>query len=117
MPRPVRLGRRETGLVILWDDQLAVELPWQPLREACPCATCLQQDSAAVTVDLPILDLAEARPLTLSGIEPMGNYAFALMFSDGHSTGIYTIEYLRQLSEAVPEHLRLSADDLPGFPA
>jgi DUF971 family protein len=28
---------------------------------------------------------------------PVGNYAYAIAFSDGHDTGIYTIEYLREL--------------------
>ena len=30
-------------------------------------------------------------------IEPIGNYAIRLIFDDGHDTGIFTWEYLREL--------------------
>jgi DUF971 family protein len=46
---------------------------------------------------LPVLSAAEARPLTISKMEPVGNYAYSIEFSDGHGTGIYTLELLRQL--------------------
>jgi DUF971 family protein len=29
----------------------------------------------------------------------MGNYAYSVQFSDGHNTGIYSLEFLRQLGE------------------
>lgn len=32
-------------------------------------------------------------------IEPVGNYGVKIIFSDGHQTGIYSWEYLRELSE------------------
>jgi DUF971 family protein len=28
---------------------------------------------------------------------PMGRYAYSIHFSDGHDTGIYTLELLREL--------------------
>ncbi len=46
---------------------------------------------------LPVLSTAEARPLTIAKMEPVGNYAYSIAFSDGHDTGIYTLELLRQL--------------------
>ena len=48
-----------------------------------------------------VLSAAEARPLELQGMTPVGNYAYALAFSDGHDTGIYTLELLRELGEAI----------------
>jgi DUF971 family protein len=36
--------------------------------------------------------------VTINGIEPVGNYAVKLVFSDGHSTGLYTWEYLYDLA-------------------
>ena len=32
-------------------------------------------------------------------IEPVGNYAARIMFDDGHSTGLFTWAYLRELGE------------------
>jgi DUF971 family protein len=49
---------------------------------------------------LPVLSTAEARPLKLLGMKPVGNYAYAIDFSDGHDTGIFTFELLLELGEA-----------------
>jgi len=35
--------------------------------------------------------------VTISSLVPMGNYAIAIHFSDGHTTGIYSWSYLLQL--------------------
>ena len=32
--------------------------------------------------------MAEARPLTIQGMKPVGNYAYSIDFSDGHGSGI-----------------------------
>jgi DUF971 family protein len=32
-------------------------------------------------------------------MKPVGNYAYTIAFSDGHDTGIYTFELLRELGE------------------
>jgi DUF971 family protein len=34
------------------------------------------------------------REVTLSGLEPVGNYAVQPTFSDGHDTGIFSWDYL-----------------------
>ena len=42
-------------------------------------------------------------------VEPVGNYALNFRWSDGHSTGIYTFEYLRKIcpcSQCLPEGLK-----------
>ena len=35
--------------------------------------------------------------LSIAGMQPVGQYAYSIEFSDGHSSGIYTLEYLREL--------------------
>jgi DUF971 family protein len=34
-------------------------------------------------------------PLRIEGVKPIGNYAYGIAFSDGHNTGIYSLEFLR----------------------
>jgi len=36
--------------------------------------------------------------VNISAVEPVGNYAVKLIFDDGHSTGIYTWDYLYDLA-------------------
>ena len=35
-------------------------------------------------------------------MKPVGNYAYSIAFSDGHDTGIFTFEFLRELGTEVP---------------
>jgi len=37
------------------------------------------------------------REVTITAIEPVGNYAIKLVFSDGHDTGLYSWDYLYSL--------------------
>ncbi|MGB1709258.1 MAG: DUF971 domain-containing protein, partial [Rubripirellula sp.] len=96
---PVGLGRDENSAVIIsWSD--GVETKWSALqlRKACPCATCRekrrgeekQQGVGSKLAGLPVLSAAEAQPLKIVGMKPVGSYAYNISFSDGHSSGIYS---------------------------
>ena len=39
----------------------------------------------------------------IKAMKPVGNYAYGIAFSDGHDTGIYTLEILRSLGEPVSD--------------
>ena len=49
--------------------------------------------------ELRILKPEEMVPLAPASMVPMGRYAYKIVWSDGHDTGIYTLEYLRELGE------------------
>ncbi|MBX7074946.1 MAG: DUF971 domain-containing protein [Pirellulales bacterium] len=100
---PTQLERAAGGkLLIQWSDGARREYTVRELREACPCATCREKRDAPPQPAglLPVLSAAEARPLELLGMKPVGNYAYAIEFSDGHDTGIYTFELLGRLGAA-----------------
>lgn len=89
----------EERLLIEWTDGTRRTYAYRELREACPCATCREKRSQPPppATALPILSPGEAQPLRLLDMRPVGNYAYSITFSDGHDTGIYTFELLRQL--------------------
>jgi hypothetical protein len=60
-------------------------------------ATLLQHLGVAFAAS----DLQEAQPLKITAMKPVGSYAYAIHFSDGHDTGIYTLEHLRELGRDV----------------
>jgi len=102
---PVRLektGSRE--LCIEWNDGVTQLISFRKLRDGCQCATCMDKRMKEQKNEnrggLPVLSAAEARPLDIEKMLPVGNYAYNIQFSDGHSTGIFTFELLRQLSTA-----------------
>ena len=41
------------------------------------------------------------RPVDVTGIELVGRYALSFAFSDGHATGIYRFDHLRQLTARI----------------
>ena len=104
-PRPTKLELRgEDRLLVEWSDGQKREITFNQLRSSCPCATCREKRAQPPkpASGLQVLSLAEARPLKILGMRPVGNYAYSIAFSDGHDTGIYTLEFLRELGEVVP---------------
>lgn len=100
-PTPVDLNIDGNGnLVIRWSDQFVQTLPIRYLRDRCPCATCLEKkmEPPAPSTSLPIVSAAEAQPLRIVSMQPSGNYAYRIEFSDSHGSGVYTLEYIRTLS-------------------
>jgi len=99
---PLRLVGSATGLSIEWQDGLHGSVSWKLLRDTCPCAVCRvarAESTAAVSpAELPILNLAEAQPLRATAMNPVGNYAYQIDFTDGHRSGIFSFDLLRQLS-------------------
>jgi DUF971 family protein len=82
----------EGAFRILWPG--GPETTVQPLRmrDACPCAGCVEEGTGVKLLD-PASIPGDIRPLE---IRPVGNYAVQIFWSDGHSTGIYTWETLRR---------------------
>ena len=105
--RPTKLELRgDNRLFVQWSDGQKREITVSQLRSACPCATCREKRAKPPEPAgglLPVLSLAEARPLAIQGMKPVGNYAYSIAFSDGHDTGIFTLEFLRELGSEVPE--------------
>jgi DUF971 family protein len=95
-------------LLILFSDGRRRRYTPSELRNNCPCATCREKRNAPppAATSLPVLSPQEARPLTVGGMTPVGAYAYAVKFSDGHDTGIYTFELLLRLGEAVDSDAR-----------
>ena len=97
--QPTRIERHETCLEIRWKDSHQSELPYRLLREKCPCAHCNATRAGKDPFHiLPPDDFFES--LRLVDIQRVGRYAVRLAWSDGHRTGIYTFEFLRELSES-----------------
>lgn len=102
MPLPTSINRHDDGSIcITWDD--ATQSHWTPaqLRQACPCATCREKKRKDVQspqrpMVLPVISAAEARPLRIDAMRPVGNYAYNIAFSDGHNSGIFSFTMLKR---------------------
>ncbi len=92
----VQLELLEPGhLLIEWGDGCECLYSYRELRLFCACARCVDEWSGK-----PILKPMEvADDIRVTGWSRTGHYGIGLTFSDGHSTGIYTLKRLRELGE------------------
>ena len=103
---PVSLDRTQSReLRIVWNDGVEQLLTFKALRAGCQCANCMEKRKGDIVAKanrdptaLPVLSAAETMPLEILKMEPVGNYAYNIEFSDGHSTGVFTFDLLRSLS-------------------
>lgn len=103
---PIELSIRDQNrLIITWNIGQQREYSARELRDHCPCATCREKRSAPPPPagELPVISMADLRPLTILRMKPVGNYAYAISFSDGHDTGIYTLDFLAELGAPISE--------------
>ena len=71
-------------------------LPSRSVRLACRCAACIDEASGQVRLR-PEAVPPDVRPLRAT---PLGNYGLSVEWSDGHGSGIYTLDQLRGLAGA-----------------
>lgn len=90
-PSEIRRLPEENRLRVLWEDGHVSHYDYGYLRGFCPCAVCQGHDNDAVVFHPP------PAQVTPSSIEPVGNYGISILWSDGHATGIYRFDFLRQL--------------------
>ena len=83
----------ESEVRILWKDGHESIYTGYALRVGCRCALCVDEMSGNKRLREESIS-KDVRPLS---IDPVGRYAIRFQWSDGHSTGIYTFELLREL--------------------
>ena len=97
LPTNIQLVGNEVAIV--WDDGVETYIEFERLRAASP--------SAETQGERDILGVQHGGhgPRKFSGVtvlswEQIGNYALRFDFSDGHRTGLYSFEYLRNLKSS-----------------
>jgi DUF971 family protein len=97
-PRPVeiKLHQKSRVLEVGFDDGKSYRLSCEYLRVYSP--------SAEVRGHGPGQEVLQEgkKDVEITAIEPVGNYAVKLVFSDGHDTGLYSWDYLYSLGEDQP---------------
>lgn len=89
-PSEIRLNPERNMLIVAFDDGARFELPAELLRVESPSAE-VRNHGGPKTIVLGKKDV------TIAAVEPVGNYAVRISFSDGHDTGLYSWTWLHQL--------------------
>ncbi|HET9272795.1 MAG TPA: DUF971 domain-containing protein [Methyloceanibacter sp.] len=92
-PTELRVDKDKRTLTVSFDDGKHFSLPAELLRVLSPSAE-VQGHSEAQRVTV-----AGKKDVRIARIEPVGNYAARIVFDDGHDTGLFVWDYLRDLGE------------------
>jgi DUF971 family protein len=96
--KPIKIKRESEGVIsITWDDANITKYAPDQLRDKCPCAGCQGETILFKTYEpvAPKIDLPGK--YEIKSIVPIGNYAIQIIWGDGHDTGIFSWDYLRNL--------------------
>ncbi|MEZ4590246.1 MAG: DUF971 domain-containing protein [Chloroflexota bacterium] len=103
-PTGVKADRNERVLKITWDDGRESVYPFAGLRAACPCVSCKGgHDNMGGPANPALVRDAPDTGVTVNNLQAVGAYALQFFWSDGHDTGIYTWDFLRQSDPALAE--------------
>ena len=91
-PTDIRLHKKTAVLELRYADGSAYSLPAEFLRVYSPSAEVRGHGRGQEVLQVGKINVK------INKIEPVGHYAVQLHFDDGHNTGIYSWEYLRELA-------------------
>jgi len=91
VPTEIRLDRAARVLHVTFDSGEGFALPAEYLRVESPSAEVQGHGPGQKTV------LGGKQAVGIGAVEPVGHYAVRLIFDDGHDTGIFSWDYLREL--------------------
>jgi len=91
IPSNIKLHQKSRLLEIVFNDNTECMLSCEFLRVYSPSAEVRGHGAGQ-----EVLQVGKEN-VNITAIEPIGNYAVKLVFSDGHDTGLYSWDYLYYL--------------------
>jgi DUF971 family protein len=102
-PKSVKVNKTTgQGMDIDWKDGHHSHYTFAWLRDACPCATCNEErEGSGRRIGHPAAPKPGALPMYKDPtrpleVTPIGRYAISFHWNDGHTTGIYSWDFLRR---------------------
>lgn len=92
-PTEIKLRRKSRVLEVAWPDGRRDALAFEYLRVHSPSAEVQGHGPGQ-----DVLQIAKEN-VQVMAVDPVGHYAVRLVFDDGHDSGLYTWQYLRELGE------------------
>jgi DUF971 family protein len=87
-------------LAVKWSDDSETFVSLETLRRYCPCAGCKGEVDVMGNLHKgPEMPLT-ARSFELRRLDSVGGYGIQPIWADGHSTGIFSFDYLKRVAAA-----------------
>ena len=93
VPTEIKLHQRSRAMEVTFADGQIFRLPYEFLRVYSPSAEVRGHGPGQ-----EVLQIGK-REVEITALEPVGSYAVQPAFSDGHSTGIFSWDYLYHLGQ------------------
>jgi len=96
-PKQIKV-KDKNKLYIKWTDETETVIGLKYLRDECPCAVC-KGETVLLKTYRPAKKETTPGMYDIADIKTIGGYAIQITWKDGHNTGLYTWDNLRQLGE------------------
>jgi DUF971 family protein len=101
--RPLDIQPIGSELAVKWDDGGEDFIPLEKLRRCCPCAECKGEVDILGNVYKNPEAALTPKAFELVRLTGVGGYAVQPVWADGHSTGIYSFDYLKRVAGEKPD--------------
>ena len=101
--RPLDIQPIGNELAVKWDDGGEDFIPLEKLRRCCPCAECKGEVDILGNVYKNPEAALTPKAFELVRLTGVGGYAVQPVWADGHSTGIYSFDYLKRVAGEKPD--------------
>jgi DUF971 family protein len=98
--RPEHIQQIGEELAIKWDDGTESFISLEKMRRNCPCASCHGETDVLGNVYKGPNRPLGGKDFQLVRLNNVGGYALNPVWADGHSTGLFSFELLKQLGES-----------------
>lgn len=98
VPTEIRMHRKSRVLELVYEDGDSVSLAAEYLRVYSPSAEVQGHGPGQA-----VLIVGKER-VNVKEIEPVGHYAIRIRFDDGHDSGLFSWQYLRELADKEAEN-------------
>jgi DUF971 family protein len=95
--RPLDVQLIGEEMAVKWEDGSEGFISLEQLRRACPCAGCKGEVDVMGNLHKGPEQSLGPRSFQLRELLPVGSYALQPVWADGHATGIYSYDFLRQI--------------------
>ncbi len=96
-PTDIEVRNGEQVLEINWSDGHQSIYPLFGLRKNCPCVSCRGGHGEMGHFDRSLFFVEPTQKYVVEDIKQIGNHAIRISWNDGHNTGMYQWDTLREL--------------------
>jgi len=98
--QPVDIQRVGNELAVRWDDGSESFVLLERLRRSCPCAGCKGEVDIMGNLHIGPEVALPPTAFELVRFTTVGTYAIQPVWADGHTSGLFSFDYLRKVAEA-----------------